>query len=735
MSRIYSANQYEDDFKPRRLGNWEIPKQPYGDRPKIKRRTTRVIADDKGHLLAGVPRPSGNPFEGLYIGTYQLPKRITRQVAEELSRPRKSYLIEKRSRYTKPGASRKESPAASPTLETTSLKQLEANDKDKQLLSRGQEDRVEELHQGESNNKQLIRSSVLDDLKQDKDFMPACLKEEHRSNAENINQYQPNSKTDDFDYSHHITHDTNIKLADLPRQAVENCESHNQLCRLPPTTSPNSLKPVENSMHISEQVKYPEIVSKEQLSSPPPPASPKTCKVPPLMSAHTNSQFARTLKLENQKHHPLPDIIEDALYRSLQFDREKNPGLALNTEPKAAAIGCKCYGVPGPTQCSKLRVYRPKTAGNAQKRDSLPKDDRPKTSSDRGTREKENFTEMELALCWDYHPKNTDLEPKRPTHIDGSNGSAAPSVFTLVHPIPNEHKSGCPTPDKTSYKSMSPKCGDEMKTKPRTAWDEDDTSNKYLQRQLMKIQERSNPSAVMNVVENYNGSVAKENDSPNVHPVPPRKGKSNSASSRGSSKRNSQCSKEHCDSIKNNLTLSSDLGSLNLKNQKHYCSSPNLTTVVNEEGKEKKECKNGNCGSTSSSCSDDKNNNHVKSKGHKLLNARPCMACSNKSSSGSNNSQSKPEYKMAFKAGKPNGFNGNGNAQRLNNEHKLHIPKPKTPFAKRSYSIGTLVPPFSLWPGTTGQDYPEHWRLASVYQHSYKPIQTRRKPFLRSVYQ
>ncbi|XP_065348000.1 uncharacterized protein LOC135944756 [Cloeon dipterum] len=64
------------------------------------------------------------------------------------------------------------------------------------------------------------------------------------------------------------------------------------------------------------------------------------------------------------------------------------------------------------------------------------------------------------------------------------------------------------------------------------------------------------------------------------------------------------------------------------------------------------------------------------------------------------------------------------------------VPKPKMPFSKRSYSIGTLAPPFSLWPdGTKRQDYPDHWRLASVYQHSFKPIHLRKKPLLASIFQ
>jgi hypothetical protein len=89
------------------------------------------------------------------------------------------------------------------------------------------------------------------------------------------------------------------------------------------------------------------------------------------------------------------------------------------------------------------------------------------------------------------------------------------------------------------------------------------------------------------------------------------------------------------------------------------------------------------------------------------------------------------EYKLAFKAGKPSSASRPQTAA----AKQVRVPKPRAPFAKRSYSIDTLRPPFSLWPEHTGQGYPEHWRLASVYQHAYKPIETRRKSLLASVYQ
>lgn len=36
---------------------------------------------------------------------------------------------------------------------------------------------------------------------------------------------------------------------------------------------------------------------------------------------------------------------------------------------------------------------------------------------------------MDLAICWDYRPRD---EPRQPAHIDGSNESAGPAIFSVV---------------------------------------------------------------------------------------------------------------------------------------------------------------------------------------------------------------------------------------------------------------------------------------------------------------
>lgn len=70
--------QYDKAYKPTRLGNWEVPKW-HMNRPKGRSTVTKVIANDNGHLLPGVQKTHQKHWAGLYLGTYQLPKRISRE--------------------------------------------------------------------------------------------------------------------------------------------------------------------------------------------------------------------------------------------------------------------------------------------------------------------------------------------------------------------------------------------------------------------------------------------------------------------------------------------------------------------------------------------------------------------------------------------------------------------------------------------------------------------------------
>lgn len=65
-------------------------------------------------------------------------------------------------------------------------------------------------------------------------------------------------------------------------------------------------------------------------------------------------------------------------------------------------------------------------------------------------------------------------------------------------------------------------------------------------------------------------------------------------------------------------------------------------------------------------------------------------------------------------------YQGNKNFRRNGLPTSTMVPRPRTPYAKRDFCIDTLTPPFSIVEGCRDSDYPEHWRLASVYQQSYR---------------
>ncbi|XP_063918015.1 protein Flattop homolog [Zophobas morio] len=95
MSLHFSANQYEQAYKPRVLRNWEVPKV-YDDKPKRRAGRTEIISNDRGHLLPGVPKSKASPW-GNFKGAWHLPKKIDRKTADELSGlPKKISCEEKR---------------------------------------------------------------------------------------------------------------------------------------------------------------------------------------------------------------------------------------------------------------------------------------------------------------------------------------------------------------------------------------------------------------------------------------------------------------------------------------------------------------------------------------------------------------------------------------------------------------------------------------------------------------
>lgn len=51
----FSASQFDQSYRPTRLGNWEVPKATTSKRPTFRGAgyTTKIIVDDNGHILPG----------------------------------------------------------------------------------------------------------------------------------------------------------------------------------------------------------------------------------------------------------------------------------------------------------------------------------------------------------------------------------------------------------------------------------------------------------------------------------------------------------------------------------------------------------------------------------------------------------------------------------------------------------------------------------------------------------
>lgn len=355
----------------------------------------------------------------------------------------------------------------------------------------------------------------------------------------------------------------------------------------------------------------------------------------------------------------------------------------------------------GPTHCTKLKVFRPKTCGVVPKPiDRLKYGSRPHTCN---INEKEKMGAMDLAICWDYRPSDPRDEPKRSAHIDGTNESAGPAVFTVVKtprtPNPTEPMTG------RSGGVFSNTLG------------ENDFFDKDIMRQHAQFGCKSAPV------------------------------RGCTCGRRRSSKEATHVEVSSC--RPRSVSRPSHLGGDQVSRSKRCKSSPNLSQIVNVESD-----------TSSIHLHHQHKDQHHHHRQHQSR--QPAAKCShhNKSTQRLCEQQTQPivpnhtrqkqqtadEYKQAFKAGIPNS-NSAGTCTSFDSgcssmssttcsSKTVRVPKPKHPYAKRDYVIDTLSPPFACWRGGAGQGgYPEHCRLASVYQHAYKPIEQRKRPLLATVYQ
>ncbi|XP_008191580.2 uncharacterized protein LOC103312526 isoform X2 [Tribolium castaneum] len=374
MALHFSGNQFEQAYKPKVLRNWEVPKI-YNDKPRKRSGRTQIIANDRGHLLPGVPKSKGSPW-GNFLGTWHLPKKIDRKKADELN-----GTFNKR-------------------LTCDEKKRHETEEEPKKI----EEEKEEEIKEEEIRE---IRPTEV----------PHEIKEE---NKENTCPYVPGDLTDDQHKLHY-----EIVPQNPPKGYPRYRDDFSQPLHLEKTLTRDDIE-TEYQKHktMSEQFFSPKNGTKNR-SKPP----------SPIIAAIKNFQLAKKLHRENLEHDPLPDTITNRKYRQLQMQRSQEPGLALKNENFATGVGWKGYPGYGPTRCTKLKVYRPKTCGHVDKTEK--NDGRPSsvTSFDLKWRfiRRRKVSPIELAICWDLSPENPQDEPKRTPHIDGSNGSLAPAVFSLVH--------------------------------------------------------------------------------------------------------------------------------------------------------------------------------------------------------------------------------------------------------------------------------------------------------------
>uniref|UniRef100_A0A1B0DIC6 DUF4812 domain-containing protein n=1 Tax=Phlebotomus papatasi TaxID=29031 RepID=A0A1B0DIC6_PHLPP len=396
-------------------------------------------------------------------------------------------------------------------------------------------------------------------------------------------------------------------------------------------------------------------------------------KSPEMDATYCNFLIARKMAQENLEHQPLPDAVMDCAYRKLQASGDLHPGLALDVIPLATGVGVKSYKA-GPTQCTKMRVYRPKTCGvTPQPLDKAALGYRPHSS----VTIKDKMGPMDLAICWDYRPSDPRDEPPRPTHIDGSNGSVAPAVFTLVK-TPRDN-----TPLATG------RSGGVFSSTMR----EEGFFDKDVLKQKTEMKNASILGRTCCCGEGGNRSrSALTMNVPADHSISRPKSVSRSAE------------------LQSSKPLS-----------RTYKSSPNLVELAERA---QNECELV-CIKHTPILVETKARSSAKPQ-------RPMRLCEYTKPTAASNARL---VRNDSDSGCGQSISSNGSdKQRV--RKTIKVPKPRDPYAKKNYNIETLAPPFACWRGGAGQGgYPEIWRLASVYQHAYKPVEQRKRTLLATVYQ
>lgn len=344
-------------------------------------------------------------------------------------------------------------------------------------------------------------------------------------------------------------------------------------------------------------------------------------------------------------HRGLPDTIEDAVYRSLQTKRHERPGLGLvGCWPECSAVAYKSFNDPGPTQCSKLRVYRPGTSSADGNPAPGP------ANAPAAVAPPQRLTDIKLALCWDLDApfdRGGGGDPSSAARVPRNSSSAAVMGFVRARDDPRP-----------------PADGDEVAAVPPRK-----------DRNPSAVAERPPSSDRRDGAERSGDAVAAA-----IGEKPPSSGESGSTA-------------------KTPGQPAAD----DVRRRPSPVDGPLRDVAAGPPRRAR----------------------------------RPCLACDHPDAVAGRKTSEPPDgrYKMAFKAGAPVDNRGRGKPGRRRRQLLLEVPKPRTTNSDgKKYAIGTLLPPFSMWPGTTARDYPEHWRLTSVYRQAFKPLELRKRPLLQTVY-
>jgi len=115
-----------------------------------------------------------------------------------------------------------------------------------------------------------------------------------------------------------------------------------------------------------------------------------------ISSCYDKFALAKRLHAENLQHQPLPDRVDDSVFKRGY---------------RTCSVNCKYTAAP------EDRANVKKKAEDYSFGPTL------------GC--KEPKTRMDLAICWET-PIDPVYEPRRSTHIDGSEGGSAPAIFAMI---------------------------------------------------------------------------------------------------------------------------------------------------------------------------------------------------------------------------------------------------------------------------------------------------------------